>query len=82
MKNIYAAGTHITELEEKYVLDALRNGWYGEKKYYYCEKLESEFSDYHDRKFALMTTNCTSALHLVLAGLGMNSWPKSSFTLR
>ena len=71
MKNIYAAGTHITELEEKYVLDALRNGWYGEKKYYYCEKLESEFSDYHDRKFALMTTNCTSALHLVLAGLGI-----------
>ncbi len=71
MKKIYAAGTHITSLEEEYVLDALRNGWYGSKKYYYCEKLESEFSSYHDRKYGLMTTNCTSALHLILAGLGI-----------
>lgn len=71
MNEIYAAGTHITKLEEEYVLDALRSGWYGNRKYYYCEKLESEFSDYHDRKYGLMTTNCTSALHLILAALGI-----------
>ena len=43
MKNptqkIYSAGTSISSLEEEYVLDALRNGWYGEKKYYYCGKI-------------------------------------------
>jgi len=72
MKNsreIYAAGTHISNLEEEYVLDALRNGWYGKNKYYYCERLEREFAEFHNRKYALMTTNCTSALHLLLAAL-------------
>ncbi len=70
-REISVAGTHVTELEEKYVLDALRNGWYGDKKYYYCEKLQDEFANYHSRKYALMTTNCTSAIHLLLAGLGI-----------
>lgn len=70
-RNIDVAGTHITELEEKYVLDALRNGWYGDKKYYYCEQLQKEFAEYHNRRYALMTTNCTSAIHLLLAGLGV-----------
>jgi len=70
-REIYMAGTHIGALEEEYVLDALRNGWYGENKYYYCETLEKEFAEYHNRKYALMTTNCTSALHLILAALGI-----------
>ena len=65
------AGTHIGALEEEYVLDALRNGWYGKNKYYYCETLEKEFAEYHNRKYALMTTNCTSALHLILAAFGI-----------
>lgn len=53
------------------VLDALRNGWYGKQAYAYVEKLEAAFASYHDRKFALMTPNCTTALHLLLAGLGV-----------
>ena len=69
-KNIYMAGTDVGPLEEEYVLDALKNGWYNDK-YYYCEKLQNEFAQYHNRKYALMTTNCTSALHLVLAGMGI-----------
>jgi perosamine synthetase len=68
--NIYMAGTHVSSLEEEYVIDALRNGWY-QDKYYYCERLQEEFSDYHDRKYALMTPNCTSAIHLVLMALGI-----------
>lgn len=67
---IYMAGTDAGDLEIKYVTDALHNGWY-ESKYYYVEKLEEEFAKYHNRKYALMTTNCTSALHLVLAALGI-----------
>jgi len=65
------AGPWITEHEEKIVLDALRNGWYGKQAYYYVEALESEFARYHDRKYALMTPNCTTALHLLLAGLNI-----------
>lgn len=65
---IYMAGPWITEHEIKVVEDAMRNGWY-ENAYYYCEKFQEEFADYHDRKFALMTPNCTTAIHLLLAGL-------------
>lgn len=71
MKDINMAGPWITDFEEKIVLDALRNGWYGKDAYTYVEKFESEFATYHDRKFGLMTPNCTTAIHLLLAGLGI-----------
>jgi perosamine synthetase len=70
-KEIYMTGPSITELEEQYVMDALRNGWRGEKKYYYCEKLEEEFAKVHNRRYALMTPNCTSAIHLILTAIGV-----------
>lgn len=71
MHEIYMAGPWMTELEEKTVLDAVKNGWYGEKSYFYVETFEREFAKYHDRSYALMTPNCTTALHLLLAGLGI-----------
>ncbi len=69
---IHMAGPWITEFEEKIVLDAVRNGWYGKDAYSYVEKFEHEFSKFHERKFGLMTPNCTTAIHLLLAGLGIN----------
>lgn len=66
------AGADVGDLEVEYVTDALRNGWYDDK-YYYCETLEKEFAEYHDRKHALMTPNCTSAIHLILAAIGIDS---------
>lgn len=68
---IHMAGPWVTDLEEKIVLDAIKNGWYGKQAYYYVEKFEAEFASYHNRKFALMTPNCTTAIHLLLAGLGI-----------
>lgn len=68
-KEIHMAGPWVTEFEEKIVLDALRNGWYGKDAYTYVEKFEPEFAAYHNRKYALMTPNCTTAIHLLLAGL-------------
>jgi len=65
------AGPSVTKEDTEIVMDALQNGWYGEKAYYYVETFEREFADYHNRKHALMTTNCTSALHLLLDGLGI-----------
>lgn len=66
---MFMAGPWITEHEEKIVLDALRNGWYGKQAYSYVETFESEFAKYHAREHGLMTPNCTTALHLLLAGL-------------
>lgn len=66
---IHMAGPWVNEQDEKIVLDALRNGWYGKDAYTYVEKFEAEFAAYHDRRFALMTPNCTTAIHLLLAGL-------------
>ena len=69
MNKIDMAGPWITESEESFVLDALRNGWYGKEAYKYVELFEFEFAKYHNRNFALMTPNCTTALHLLLAAL-------------
>jgi perosamine synthetase len=69
-QKIYMAGPSITEHEIKTVADAMQNGWY-ENAYDYVEKFEREFATYHDRKFALMTPNCTAAIHLTLMGLGI-----------
>ena len=44
-------GPSITDKEKEYVLDALDN-FYGDKKYYYCEKFEAEFAKYTNRKYA------------------------------
>lgn len=68
---IYMAGPDITEHEINTVMDAMRNGWYGPKAYYYVETFQREFAKYHDRKYALMTPNCTTAIHLLLTGLGV-----------
>lgn len=69
MSDIQMAGPWVDERDERIVLDALRNGWYGKEAYHYVEKFEREFAAYHDRAYALMTPNCTSAIHLLLQGL-------------
>jgi len=65
------AGPWITDSEIEMVTDAMRHGWYGDKKYFYVEQFEKEFAAWHGRKHAMMTPNCTSAIHLVLYGLGI-----------
>src|SRR5262245_7113825 len=66
---IHMAGPWVTEVEIEACIDALRD-WYDEP-YWYCENFEAEFARYHDRKYALMTPNCTSAIHLTLKALGI-----------
>ena len=55
-------GPLVTEQDIAVVVDALRHGWYGRDAYKYCEMFEREFADYHGRRFALMTPNCTSEI--------------------
>ena len=67
-RNILMAGPSITDLEARTVADCMANGWFN---YDYVERFEKEFAAYHGRAFALMTPNCTSAIHLLLLGLGI-----------
>ena len=71
MKTIHWAGPSITKHEIDIVEDAMRNGWY-ENKYDYVEKFQQEFAIYHDRKYGIMTPNCTTAIHLLLTALGVS----------
>jgi perosamine synthetase len=69
MEQIFIAGPWITEHEIKIVEKAMRD-WY-EEPYFYCEEFQKVFGEYHDRKYALMTPNCTTSIHLLLTGLGI-----------
>ena len=68
MKPIYMSGPWITEHEIKTVEDCMRNGWYD---YKYVEKFQKEFAAWHDRKYGIMTPNCTTSIHLLLTAMGI-----------
>lgn len=68
MSKINMAGPWVTEEEIKTVNDCMRNGW---DNYWYVENFQKEFASYHNRKYGIMTPNCTTAIHLLLAGLGV-----------
>ena len=64
------SGPDITQHEIDVVMDAMKNGWH-EKPYEYVEKFQKDFARYHNRKFAIMTPSCTTAIHLLLTCLGI-----------
>jgi len=68
MEPIYMAGPWITEHEIKVVNDCMKNGWYN---YNYVETFQKDFAAYHNRKYGIMTPNCTTAIHLLLTALGV-----------
>ncbi|MCP4179763.1 MAG: DegT/DnrJ/EryC1/StrS family aminotransferase [bacterium] len=70
MKNIPSAGPWITDLEIKYVTDAVKNGWYSNWSYY-LDKFEEAFSKYIGVKHAISTSSCTGALTLIFRALGI-----------
>ncbi len=73
LENIQMAGPDVTKADANIVKDALENGWYGKNAYKYVELFEAEFAKYHNRKYSLMTVNCTSAIHLILEAIGIKS---------
>lgn len=70
-EQIFMSGPDVNEKDILIVVDMLRNGWYGKNAYHYVEKFEKDFAEYHERKFALMTPNCTHAIHLILTAIGV-----------
>lgn len=67
---IHTAGSSITKLEEKYVMDAVRHGW-GAKCYDYLHKFEAEFAKYMGMKYAIATSGGTGALWLSLVAMNI-----------
>ena len=72
MNEIFMAGPDVSEKDIEIVTEMLRSGWYGAQAYTYVERFEHDFAEWHGRRFGLMTPNCTSAIHLLLAGLGVS----------
>jgi perosamine synthetase len=69
-KSIPSAGASITEKEIELVTEAIKYGWY-ENRNMHIEPFVKEFSKYAKAKYCLPVTNCTSAIHLALAGLNI-----------
>ncbi len=70
MDKIYYTKPSISDLEIKYVEDAIRHGW-GAQCYDYIKKFEAAFAQYLAVKHALATSSCTGAIHLALASIGV-----------
>lgn len=71
MNNYYPISQpSITELEIKYVNDAISSGWVSSLGYY-IEELEKEFAKFCGVKYAVLTNNGTTGLHLALLTLGI-----------
>ncbi len=70
LRKIPSAGPSITNQEVKLVTEAAKIGWY-ENRNMHINQFVKEFSDYTSMKYCLPTTNCTSALHLAMLGLGI-----------
>ena len=63
----------ISELEKKYVLDALDNAFATSKNSIYNNKLESEFAKMFNAKFAIGHCNGTATLHVALMACGVKA---------
>ena len=67
---IRAASPSITNLEKKFVMDALTNGW-GANMSNYIDLFIKNFKKLCGKKYILTTANCTSAIHLALLSIGV-----------
>lgn len=70
MTRFPVAKPSLTDLEEKYVSDALKSGWVSSAGPY-LERFEMEFAARCGTRSAVATNNGTTALHLVLAAAGV-----------
>lgn len=62
----------ITDLEKKYVLDALDNEFATSKNSIYTNKMESKFSEIFKHNFCISHVNGTATMHTALHALGVN----------
>lgn len=70
VKPIYVSGPSITQKEVDYVIDAVKNAWYGNANIY-NEKFEKAFAEYIGVGYAIALPSCTAAIHLALLASGI-----------
>jgi perosamine synthetase len=56
--------------EKKYLIDCIDSSWVSSQGKYIV-KFEKALAEFHDMKHAIVTSNCTTALHLSLKALGI-----------
>ena len=61
---------YFTGNEKKYLMDCIDTSWISSQGEYIL-KFEKALADYHDMEYAIVTSNCTTALHLSLKALGI-----------
>jgi len=67
MNKIGVGHASVTEIERKYVLDALENARLSQGKY--VAKFEKKFASLHGQRYGVMCNSGTAALHLALETL-------------
>jgi perosamine synthetase len=72
MSRIHYTKPSVGELEARYALDAVRNGW-GDRCYEYLTRFEHGFAEHLGVPYAIATSSCTGALHMGMAALGIGS---------
>ncbi|MBL8958116.1 MAG: DegT/DnrJ/EryC1/StrS family aminotransferase [Myxococcaceae bacterium] len=70
MKKIPVSGPSVTDLERRYVADAVDNAWY-ENANVWNARFERQFAERLGVPYAVSLPSCTSALHLSLLALGI-----------
>ena len=58
--------------EKKYLMDCIDTNWISSQGNY-IRKFEKALSEYHKIKYEIVTSNCTTSLHLSLKSLGIGS---------
>ena len=69
-EEILTAGPSISNLEIKYVNDAVSTGWNSNHSDY-ITRFENSFAEFIGAKYAMATSSCSGALHLALLALGI-----------
>ncbi|MCU7250661.1 DegT/DnrJ/EryC1/StrS family aminotransferase [Pseudomonas koreensis] len=72
MSRIHYTKPSVGELEARYALDAVQNGW-GARCYEYLTRFEHGFSEHLGATYAIATSSCTGALHMGMAALGIGA---------
>jgi perosamine synthetase len=72
MSRIHYTKPSVGELEARYALDAVQNGW-GERCYEYITRFEKAFAEHMEVPYAIATSSCTGALHMGMAALGIGA---------
>ncbi|MDP2365891.1 MAG: DegT/DnrJ/EryC1/StrS family aminotransferase [Ignavibacteria bacterium] len=61
----------ISEIEKKYVLEALDNEFQTSKNSVFCNRMEKKFAEIHSVKYAINHVNGTQTMHTALAALNI-----------